>query len=107
MSKHTPGNWSATPEPNGLEWSVTADDWFVCCCADMPSEGMAEANARLIASAPDLLEALTELLIDMKIAQANMRSAARRDPLWEGCAEAIQPRVDAAIAAIAKATGNE
>ena len=51
----------------------------------------------------ELLEALNELLIDMRLAQTNMRAAAKRDPAWEGCAEAIQPRVDAAIAAIKKA----
>lgn len=51
----------------------------------------------------ELLEALKELLIDMRLAQTNMRAAAKRDPAWEGCAEAIQPRVDAAIAAIQKA----
>lgn len=51
----------------------------------------------------ELLDALKELLIDMRLAQTNMRAAAKRDPAWEGCAEAIQPRVDAAIAAIQKA----
>lgn len=50
-----------------------------------------------------LLAALEDLAIDMKIAQGNMRIAAIRDPKWEGCAEAIQPRVDAAEAAIAAA----
>lgn len=50
-----------------------------------------------------LLAALKDLAIDMKIAQGNMRIAAIRDPKWEGCAEAIQPRVDAAEAAIAAA----
>ena len=53
----------------------------------------------------DLLEALVELLTDMEIAQGNMLDAAKRDPKWQGCAEAIQPRVDKAIAAISKATG--
>jgi len=51
-------------------------------------------------SAPDLVTVLRELLTDMIIAQDNMRDAAKRDPRWEGCAEAIQPRVDAARAAL-------
>lgn len=51
----------------------------------------------------NLLNALKELTIDMKIAQGNMRIAAIRDLKWEGCAEAVQPRVDAADAAIAAA----
>ena len=50
----------------------------------------------------DLREALRQLLTDMFIAQGNMRDAAKRDPAWEGCAEAIQPRVDAARAALEK-----
>lgn len=53
----------------------------------------------------ELLTALQELLTDMVIAQGNMRHAAKRDTSWEGCAEAVQPRVDAARAAIAKVEG--
>ena len=47
-----------------------------------------------------LAEALRDLLIDVTLAQSNMRRAAKTDPRWEGCAEAIQPRVDAALAAL-------
>ena len=54
-----------------------------------------------------MLAALEDLLIDMTIAQNNMRDAAKRDSRWEGCAEAIQPRVDAARAAIAQAKGEQ
>ena len=61
---------------------------------------------KLKAQNADLLAALEELLVDMKIAQRNMRHAATKDARWEGCAEAVQPRVDAARAAIARATGD-
>jgi len=67
----------------------------------------AEANARLFAASKKMLEALREILLDMEIAQKNMRDAAKKDPRWDGCAEAIQPRVDAARAAIAAATGEQ
>lgn len=67
----------------------------------------AEANARLFAASKKMLEALQEILLDMEIAQKNMRDAAKKDPRWDGCAEAIQPRVDAARAAIAAATGEQ
>lgn len=50
-----------------------------------------------------LLSALKELLIDMTLAQNNMRQAALYDAKWEGCAEAIQPRVDAARKAVEEA----
>lgn len=49
-----------------------------------------------------LRDALDQLLTDMVIAQGNMRDAAKHDTRWEGCAEAIQPRVDAARAALSQ-----
>lgn len=61
--------------------------------------------AEVLSQRDELLAALRQLLLDMVIAQGNMRDAAKRDPKWEGCAEAIQPRVDAAIAAIDKMEG--
>lgn len=65
------------------------------------------ADAHVIAAGPDLLAALEQLVVDAVIAQGNMRDAAKRDLRWEGCAEAIQPRIDAARAAIAKAKGEQ
>lgn len=56
-TKHTPGPWVTTPEPNRKEWGVDAGPWGIATCADAPGEGSAEANARLIAAAPELLEA--------------------------------------------------
>lgn len=58
--KHTPGPWVTSPEPNGKEWGVDAGPWGICICADAPGEGTAEANARLIAAAPELLDELIE-----------------------------------------------
>lgn len=51
MSKHTPGPWTASgPHADGA-WLIDAGDFAVC---DVPT---GEANARLIAAAPDLLAA--------------------------------------------------
>jgi len=61
-TKHTPGPWVTSPEPNGIEWVVDAGPWGICVCADAPGLGTAEANARLITAAPELLEALETLL---------------------------------------------
>ena len=61
-----------------------------------PDDGEAEANARLIAAAPDLLEALNELV--------NWFGMDRSD--WDGW-EGVNEVLDSASNAIAKATGKE
>ena len=65
MSKHTPGPWSAHKpsavlgiKTDGRQWYIRAKDCTVACTLD----GESEENARLIAAAPDLLEALQRLL---------------------------------------------
>ena len=99
--KHTPGPWTAELDAHGrgrikgdrcwvaTTWT-TADD-------DSNKRYPAEANALLIASAPDLLEALTKLL-DM------------HDRCDAGFAPTVELRFairDMARAAIAKATGEQ
>lgn len=58
MSKHTPGPWRiGTPPPNGEQTVGTQQGLMVAVAttgAGMPTE----ANARLIAVVPELLEAL-------------------------------------------------
>ena len=60
-TKHTPGPWTS----QGLA-IVASDRSFVCrvypWCADPQDAECAKANARLIAAAPELLEALEETL---------------------------------------------
>lgn len=72
MSKHTPGPWRVTEGrriDSGRGYSTAiADVWAHGEGADdAPSTGEAEANARLLAAAPDLLEACKEA-----VAVANM-----------------------------------
>ena len=62
MSKaqHTPGPWWA----DGWEVAAVADDMTVATCAvgnEQPTEGI-EANARIMAKSPQLLERLEHLL---------------------------------------------
>lgn len=62
MSKHTPGPWNAFPKPKYGEWhvSVPVDGWSMklgLFPEGVPTGERAEADARLIASSPDLLEA--------------------------------------------------
>ena len=110
MSKFTPGPWR-TGKGAGSRYTVydkfsqRVGDFFEGVMVTQRSNEECAANARLGAAAPELYDALRELLTDMVIAQGNMRKAAKRDPAWEGCVEIIQPRIDAARAAIAKAEG--
>lgn len=59
MAEHTPGPWTATDDRRGI-WEIIHDGELL---ADVWSHGSAardlpaEANARLIAAAPELLEA--------------------------------------------------
>ncbi len=76
MSKHTPGPWSYRKVPRKQEWEIDTkrcpnlghESWtgmsVVFGCDDYPKMGKiaGEANARLIAAAPDLLEALQAML---------------------------------------------
>ena len=63
ISNITSGEWIASPEEFTTEWRVDAGRWGISICADFPGDGNVEANARLIAAAPDLLQALQLLLI--------------------------------------------
>jgi len=66
MSGHTPGPWIACDHHSGVGWRVESDaagypnDGWVICTDMMGPDN--EANARLIAAAPDLLEALIAVL---------------------------------------------
>ena len=55
-TQHTPGPWTTSSLPNGTEWTVSIDDGDML--ADLTGCPNEQANARLIAAAPDLLAAL-------------------------------------------------
>lgn len=63
----------------------------------------ADELRRLDAVNSDLVDALSELMLDVMVIKKEMREASERDPWWNGRAEIIQHRVDDAKAAIAKA----
>ena len=71
MAKHTPEPWGLVGEPNGYTvWNVVDDGVNPGCvgrilarvCGAAVTVEEEEANARLIAAAPDLLAALKELV---------------------------------------------
>ena len=61
MSDFTPGPWRiGTPPPNG-EQTIGTTQGLMVAVATTGASVPTKANARLIAAAPDLLEALIEL----------------------------------------------
>lgn len=71
-TKHTPGPWSiGVPGPNGCPTIGTAQGLMTAMIAhsyNEPSQAaQARANAKLIGAAPELLEALQELLDNSSI----------------------------------------
>lgn len=61
MSKHTPGHWKAICERGS--WWVRSDGLL---SISIIGQKEAEANARLIATAPELLEALKAVVCDCR-----------------------------------------
>lgn len=62
-TKHTPGPWEFDgPHHNIIVWSSPNNR--ICF---MTSDGPTEANARLIAAAPDLLEALKNIVNSIEV----------------------------------------
>ena len=108
MTKHTPGPWEiAGGYDGGWQIEYSADGEYRVIAARMPWPNRAmesEANARLIVSAPDLLEALKDAaaMIEDHYRQAlGLASKAKKD---KACREHVV--IAKARAAIAKAEGN-
>ena len=66
MGKHTPGPWEVrlSMGSQSIAYDISSDDGRVCSSPRWatPREDEALANARLIAAAPDLLEALEAIM---------------------------------------------
>jgi hypothetical protein len=87
MSKHTPGPWEAQRDPN----AIMADDWCIGAQGQIDMVAVcSERDASLIAAAPELLEALQEMVALVEMAVP-----------FDG------PQQRKARAAIAKATGDD
>ena len=90
MSKHTPGPWRVVKDPTNLSLQVYGQTLALFECWRRSDEQTELANARLIAAAPELLEALC-LAHDYLAGNG-----------WDD-----DPRLYTIRAAIAKATGGE
>jgi len=60
-TKHTPGPWHADQSTDGGWAIVPTEGFLIAVMAQVPPERI-EPNARLIAAAPDLLDALRALV---------------------------------------------
>ncbi len=109
MSAHTPGPWSYEVRmSNGNGWSEPRQfveicaagamvAWYDTTSVEFPDSATNEANARLIAAAPDLLHALKVLYAEYKqLADSGDAGSRRLEEQEEG---------QITLAAIAKATG--
>lgn len=105
MTAHTPGPWTASPNKwNDAELIVQAGPPTNRVLArfgseDEPLDSTDHANARLIATAPELLEALKFALRDMEATREQYRVHAPH-------AGVLAQSIAFARAAIAKATGS-
>jgi hypothetical protein len=97
---HTPGPWyvreqdDIDAEGNGYVWAVKGESHG--SYIQNPGHANSEANARLMAAAPEMLKALEELL-DLTALMPNSDDAVN-DP-------ELEPALERARAAIAKAQG--
>lgn len=94
-SKHTPGPWKAVR--NSCYWHIDAGDFGsigdTCASSCSPEHGgslaLGEANARLIAAAPELLAACKELLTELREARDEGKYRRSRDSQIAGLAAVI------------------
>ncbi len=106
MSKHTPGPWAQNEDrvESANEHGWINDGWIVAGCAGPD----AYANARLIAAAPEMLEALREAECALSLMHSYGHCEADS---YTGARDVAQVRagdaLDKVSAAIAKATGEQ
>ena len=90
MTRYTPGPWHDALDGG---WIASADHWLIGNFVDVPYSDSRQANARLCAAAPELLEAIQALV--------NVQNG---PPLIEYTAD-YDTAMSLALAAIKKAEG--
>lgn len=103
MSKHTPGPWTWNEDFEGLRGASNADvlnyaDYEGMWLSDY--KGCRQANARLIAAAPDLLIELRQAVIQMEMAAECIENRRYDEALLH-----VSSLMRSKRAAITKATG--
>lgn len=118
--KHTPGHWFVPDQTLARNLTVEVDDGIACpgsggamsyttevCVLGWKGTPEWDANARLIAAAPDMLEALRELTSDLRSYETEY--SGRMYKICSSCdaqlsedqrhkSDCVWPKIDAAIA---------
>jgi len=93
VAKHTSGPWGITEDGDYIRQVNGGRRLYIAAVLEVPIEGETQANARLLAAAPELLEALKESLPQLRWANVH---GSRCDEL-----------IAEVVAAIAKAEGRD
>jgi hypothetical protein len=110
MGRHTQGPWTINVDPRYpsepcIDAVIEGVVWHVALChnAAGPDEGCAEANARLIAAAPDLLASLKDALPLLRAEVEKQSAASAERPSIESVSlRAARARYEAALTVLAK-----
>jgi hypothetical protein len=113
MGQHTQGPWIISLDPRYptepcIDAVIDGVVWHVALChnAAGPGEGSAEANARLIAAAPELLATLKEALPVLRADVEKQTAASAELPSVESISlRTARSRYEAAVSVLAKIAG--
>ena len=113
MGHHTQGPWIINLDPRYpsepcIDAVIDGVVWHVALChnAAGPEDGSAEANARLIAAAPELLASLKEALPALRAEVEKQTAANAATPSIESVTlRTAKSRYEAAVTLVAKIDG--
>lgn len=113
MGQHTQGPWIISLDPRYpsepcIDAVIDGVVWHVALChnAAGPEDGAAEANARLIAAAPELLATLKEALPALRAEVEKQTAASAAIPSVESVTlRAAKSRYEAAVSVLGKIEG--
>lgn len=113
MGQHTQGPWIVSLDPRYpsepcIDAVIDGVVWHVALChnAAGPEDGCAEANARLIAAAPELFATLKEALPALRAEVEKQTIASAATPSAESVTlRAAKSRYEAAVSVLARIDG--
>jgi hypothetical protein len=114
MGQHTQGPWIVSLDPRYpnepcIDAVIDGAIWHIALChnAAGPDDGSAEANARLIAAAPELLATLKDALPALRAEVEKQTAASAGRPSVESVTlRTARSRYEAAMSVLAKIDGD-